>query len=73
MVRKVKRKHRKRKLRRKDCWIIFAKRVAIMLFILFVSVGLIAAVGWEAVTASGIVREAANMLADAAADAFGEE
>jgi hypothetical protein len=61
---------RKRK-EKKNCWWVFAKRALIMLFILFVAAGLLSAVGWEAISATGIVKEAFTALADAAADAFG--
>lgn len=58
---------------RKECWWVFAKRAAIMLAVIFLAAGLLAAVGWEAVTTTGLVKEAFTALADAAADAFGGE
>jgi hypothetical protein len=63
---------RKRK-EKKNCWWVFAKRALIMLFVLFLAASLMAAVGWEAISATGIVKEAFTALADAAADAFGGE
>jgi len=44
-----------------------------MLAVIFLAAGLLAAVGWEAVTTTGLVKEAFTALADAAADAFGGE
>lgn len=68
------RKHRKArdKSARRKAWLTFAKRAAIMLAVIFVAAGLLAAVGWESVSALGIIKEAAQALADAAADAFGD-
>lgn len=66
MVRK--RKERKDK---KKCWWVFCKRAAIMLFVIFLAASLMAVVGWEAISATGLVKEAFTALADAAADAFG--
>lgn len=63
---------RKRKISRRKRWISFAKRAAILLAVLLLAAGLLAAVGWEAVSALGIVKEAASLLAEAAADAFGD-
>jgi hypothetical protein len=60
------------KVSRHKRWATFAKRAAIMLVVIFVAAGLLAAVGWESVSALGIVKEAAQALADAAADAFGD-
>jgi hypothetical protein len=62
----------KRKRDRKKCWWNFAKRAIILLAVLFVAAGLLGAVGWESVSALGIVKEAATALAEAAADAFGD-
>lgn len=58
--------------KRKKAWINFAKRAVILLAVLFVAAGLLGAVGWESVSALGIVKEAASALAEAAADAFGD-
>lgn len=60
------------KTSRRKAWINFAKRAAILLAVLFLAAGLLGAVGWESVSALGIVKEAASALAEAAADAFGD-
>lgn len=72
MAAKRKEKKHKEKKCKRNCWWIFAKRAVIMLVVLFLAAGLMALVGWEALSATGIVKEAFTALADAAADAFGE-
>lgn len=67
----AKRKQKKLKCRC-HAWIVFLKRAAYMLVILFVAAVLICAVGGESFSVLGFVKEAATALADAAADAFGE-
>lgn len=61
-----------RKLKRK-AWLCFAKRSLIMLAVLFLAVGLISIIGLEAFSATGLLKDAAALLAEAAADAFGEK
>lgn len=62
----------KRKKSRRKAWVAFLTRAVILLAVLFLAAGLLSAVGWEAVSALGIVKEAATALAEAAADAFGD-
>ena len=62
----------KRKKSRRKCWLSFLKRAVILLAVLFVAASILGAVGWEAVSALGIVKEAVSLLAEAAADAFGD-
>jgi branched-subunit amino acid permease len=63
----------KRSRNKRKCWIKFFTKAAIMLAVLFLAFGLLAVVGWEALSATGIVKEAAAALAEAAADAFGSD
>jgi hypothetical protein len=74
MVRHVRKRKRVTPEARTRCeaWISFAKRAVILLGAVFLAAGLISVVGWEAVSATGIVKEAASALAEAAADAFGD-